>query len=103
MLVPCHGDVCLQYIELQHHCLPFPPWPFAFQLVPACKYIYPEWFPFAGGDVPQDFSLSVPLPDVFIHEDDLLFCPNATGKVPSHYCHWELEDKIQRHLWMSWK
>ena len=94
MLVPCHDDVCLQYVELQHHCLPFPPWPFVFQVILACKYFYPEWLPFTVDDIAQDVSLSVPLPDVIIQEDDLLFCPNATGKMPNHYCHLEHEDKI---------
>ena len=50
MLVTCHDDVGLQYVELQHHCLPFPPWPFIFQVVLAGEYIYPEWLPFSVGN-----------------------------------------------------
>ena len=102
-VVPCHHNVCLQCVELQHLCLPFSPWPFVVQVVLACVYIYPKRLSFAVGDIPPGVSLSVLFQTSFFMKDDILFCPNTSGKMPSHSCHCKLEDKIERHLWMSWK
>ena len=62
-----------------------------FQVVLACNKFIMNGFHLL---LVQDISLSIPLPGVVLHEEHL-FCSNASEKV-SHYCHWELEDKIQR-------